>query len=264
MDKVTSKDGTIIAYDKAGQGEPLILVGGAFNTRDFGPNPDLAKLLAQHFTVYNYDRRGRGDSTDTLPYAVEREVEDLEALTNQIGGPVHLYGISSGAGLALEAARRGLPVKKLALYEAPFIVDNTRPAISDDYLAKLKQFIAADRRGDAIKLFFTKGVNLPGFVVTMMRFMPAWAKLKAIAPTVVYDATIVIDYEKGQPYPAGQWANVTVPALVVSGGKSPAWMQNAMKALGAALPNGTHRTLEGQTHIVKVAALAPVLEEFFR
>ncbi len=264
MNKVPSKDGTIIAYDQAGQGPALVLVDGAFGNREFGPNGPLSKLLTQNFTVYTYDRRGRGDSGDTAPYAIEREVEDIEAIITAAGGSVYLYGISSGAGLALEAANRGLAVKKLALYEVPFIVDNTRPPVPSDYLTQLKEMIATNRRGAAVKLFMTKGVNLPAIVVVMMRFMPAWSKLKAIAHTLVYDTMIIIDYEQGKPFPAGAWASITMPTLVVDGGKSPTWMRNAMQALANVLPNAKYSTLAGQTHIVKPAALAPVLEEFFK
>ena len=264
MQYVTSKDGTKIAFDRLGDGPPIILVGGAFNTRTFGPNEGLAPLLAQHFTVINYDRRGRGDSGDTQPYSVEREIEDLEVLIEVAGGSAHVFGISSGAALVLEAANRGLDIPKLALYEAPFVVDDARAPVPDDYLERLEKLVASDRRGDAVRLFMREGVGLPGAFVAMMRFMPAWSKLKAVAHTVVYDATIVDDYQKGRPLPAGQWDSVTMSALVAAGGKSPAWMRTAMRALADNLPNATHHILEGQTHIVKPEALAPVLATFFR
>lgn len=263
MKTATSKDGTRIAYDEMGGGPPIILVGGALNTRSFGPNGPLATLLSPHFTVINYDRRGRGDSGDTQPYAVEREIEDIAALLEEAGGSAHVYGISSGAALALEAANRGLTIERLALYEAPFIVDDSRPPIPDGYLDRLKKLISANRRGDAIKLFMTKGVGLPAVFVALMRFMPAWKKLKAVAHTVPYDASIVVDYEHGEPLPGDRWTDVTMPTLVAVGGKSPAWMKNGMRALSGVLPNAEHRTLEGQTHIVKPEALAPVLVEFF-
>jgi pimeloyl-ACP methyl ester carboxylesterase len=263
MKTVSSKDGTRIAYDETGQGPPLILVGGAFNTRTFGANGGLAPLLAEHFTVINYDRRGRGDSTDSAPYSVEREIEDIGALIDVAGGSAHVFGISSGAALALEAANRGLAIEKLALYEAPFIVDDSRAPVPDDYLQRLETMIATDRRGDAIKLFMRQGVGVPAVFVAMMRVMPAWSKLKAVAPTVVYDAAIVYDYQKGRPLPTDRWTSVTIPTLVAVGGKSPDWMRNAMWALADVLPNARHSTLEGQTHIVKPEALAPVLVEFF-
>src|SRR5215212_685304 len=173
MKTATSRDGTHIAYDELGGGPPLILVGGAYNTRTFGPNGGLAPLLAERFTVINYDRRGRGDSTDTPPYAVEREIEDIESLIEEVGGSAHVFGISSGAALALEAANRSLAIEKLALYEAPFIVDDSRAPVPDDYLQRLEGLVASDRRGDAIRLFMRQGVGLPAVFVAMMRIMPA-------------------------------------------------------------------------------------------
>jgi pimeloyl-ACP methyl ester carboxylesterase len=260
--KAISKDGTSIAYEQLGNGRPIILVDGALCSRSFGPMPKLAPLLAQHFAVFMYDRRGRGDSLDTKPYAVEREVEDLEALVNETGGSAFLFGISSGAALALEAANRGLAIKKLALYEAPFIVDDSRSPIPEGYLAQLNELIASGRRGDAVKLFM-KLVGVPAIFVAMMRFMPAWSKLKGVAHTLPYDITIVQDNQRGKSLPPKRWASVTVPTLVANGGKSPAWMRRAMQALAEVLPNAQHRTLEGQTHMLRAKAITPVLKEFF-
>lgn len=264
MQTVTSKDGTRIAYEQSGSGQALILIDGAFGYRAFGPNGALAKLLAPHFTVYTYDRRGRGESGDASPYAVEREIEDVDALLQAAGGSAFVYGISSGAALALEAAKHGLAMQKLAVYEAPFVVDNTRPPVPDDYLARLRQMIASDRRGAAVRLFMTEGVRVPGIFVTLMRFMPAWSQMKLIAHTVVYDATIIDDRVKGQPLRRDDWRSVIVPTLIAAGSKSPAWMRNGMQALADVLPNAKHHTLEGQTHIVKAEALAPVLIAFFQ
>jgi pimeloyl-ACP methyl ester carboxylesterase len=262
MNSVISRDGTRIAYDELGGGPPVILIGGAFNTRTFGPNKGLAPLLAEHFTVINYDRRGRGGSTDTAPYAVEREIEDLGALIEVSGGSAHVFGISSGAALALEAANSGLAIEKLALYEAPFIVDDSRAPVPDDYLPKLEGMLAADRRSDAIRLFLRQGVGVPAVFVAMMRMMPAWSRLKAVAPTIIYDATLMNDYRRGEPLPSDRWASLTMPRLVAVGGKSPEWMRNAMRDLANVL-DAEHRTLEGQTHIVKPEALTPVLVDFF-
>ena len=263
MKTVTSKDGTRIAYDELGEGSPLILVGGALNTRTFGPNGSLAPLMAERFTVINFDRRGRGDSGDTRPWSVEREIEDLDALIEAVGGLAYVYGISSGAALALEAASRDLAIEKLALYEAPFVVDDSGPPLADDYLERLQGLVASDRRDDAIRLFMREGVGLPRVFVAMMRLMPAWSKLRAVAHTLPYDAAIVSDYRKGRPLPVEHWASATMPTLVAAGGKSPDWMRNAMSELAGVLPEAEHRTLEGQTHIVKAQALAPVLTEFF-
>jgi pimeloyl-ACP methyl ester carboxylesterase len=262
MRTVISKDGTTIAYDELGEGPPLILVGGALNTRSFGPNGSLAPLLAERFTVINYDRRGKGDSGDTRPWAVEREIEDLDALIEAAGGSASVFGISSGAALALEAASRGLAIEKLALYEAPFVVDDSRSPLADDYLARLQGLVASDRRGDALRLFMREGVGLPAVFVALMRLMPAWSKLKARAHTLPYDAAIVYDYQMGRPLPPEQWSSATMPMLAVAGGKSPDWTRNAMRSLADVLPNAKYHTLEGQTHIVKAEVLAPVLVEY--
>jgi pimeloyl-ACP methyl ester carboxylesterase len=264
MDKVTSQDGTQIAYDRIGQGPAVILVDGALCHRAAGPNPALAKELARGFTVYTYDRRGRGASGDTAPFAPEREIEDLAALVEVAGGTAFLYGISSGAALAMAAVESGLPVSKVAVYEAPFVVDDTRPPIPDDYERQIDEMVATGRRGQAVGYFMREGVNLPGAVVFMMRFMPAWSGIKAIVHTLPYDVAFVAEYEHGKPLPAAPWASVKIPTLVIDGGKSPAWIRNAMRAWAEVLPNAEHRTLDGQTHIVKAEALAPVLEGFFR
>jgi pimeloyl-ACP methyl ester carboxylesterase len=262
MEKVVSKDGTAIAFDRSGNGPALILVDGALCYRASGPMAPLKALLAQHFTVIMYDRRGRGASGDTAPYAVEREVEDIEALIKAAGGSAFVCGISSGAALALEAANRGAAVRKLALYEAPFIVDDSRPPVAADFVQQLEKLLAADRRGDAVRLFM-KAVGVPAVFVALMRFMPAWSRLTGVAHTLPYDMTIVLENQRGRPLPLTRWTGATAPTLVVAGGKSPAWMRNAMQALARVLPNAQHHTLEGQTHMVSAKALAPVLAEFF-
>lgn len=263
MNIVRSKDGTAIAYDKIGSGQPLILVDGALCSRASGPNGPLAALLQRHFTVYTYDRRGRGDSGDTKPYDVEREIEDIAALIQEAGGSAFVYGISSGAALALEAANRLSSIKKLALYEAPFIVDNSRPPVHEGYLEEMEKLLASERRGAAVKLFMKKGVNVPSPIVAMMPLMPAWPKLKAVARTLPYDTLLTLEHQRGKSFSANRWASVTVPTLVAVGGKSPSWMRNAMQSLANVLPDAKLRTLEGQTHIIKPAALAPVLTEYF-
>ncbi|MFI9596971.1 alpha/beta fold hydrolase [Nonomuraea sp. NPDC052265] len=260
---INSADGTPIAYERAGQGPAVILVDGALSFRGSSINGGLADALAPDFTVYTYDRRGRGESGDTAPYAPEREIEDLAALAKAAGGPVRLYGISSGAAIALAAVANGLPVERLALYEPPFIVDGTRPSLGDDYVRRLEALVAADRRAEAVRLFMREGVGLPGVVVAMMRFMPAWARLKSVAHTLPYDTAFVSPHQRGESYPEGTWASVTVPTLVADGGKSPQWMRNSVGALAKTLPAADYRTLDGQTHIVKPEALAPVLKEFF-
>ncbi|VVJ15952.1 Putative hydrolase [Amycolatopsis camponoti] len=261
MSTTVSADGTKIAYTRAGSGPALVLVDGAMCYRGSSPNDALAKELAARFTVYTYDRRGRGESTDTGPYAVEREVEDLAALVKEAGGEAFLFGISSGAALALEAAR-SLPVTKLALYEPPFVVDDTRRPVPADYPARLDAVLAAGKRGQAVKMFMTEGVGLSGAVVAAMRIMPFWAKLKRVAPTLPYDTALVVEHQSGEPLPAA-WPEVKVPTLVADGGKSPAWMRNGVSSLAKVLPSAEYKTLPGQTHIVKAAALAPVLADFY-
>lgn len=264
MQTLTSRDGTTIAYQRAGDGSPLILVDGALSSRSGSLNTPLAELLASQLAVYTYDRRGRGDSGDTPPYAVEREIEDIDALVDAAGGSAFLFGISSGAVLALDAAtRHPAKVTKVAVYEPPFIVDNTRSPIRADYLARLQDLVATGRRGDAVKLFLTEGIQMPGFAVTLMSFLPMWTRMKTLAHTLPYDASCMVGTQSGTPLPAERWASLTTPTLVVDGGKSPATMRNGVKALADLLPNARYVTLPGQTHIVKPAVLAPVLGDFF-
>lgn len=265
MSTVISKDGTGIAFEVAGRGPALILVDGAFCSRAFGPMPGLASLLTGDFTVYTYDRRGRSESGDTAPYAVQREVEDIEALVDEAGGSAFVYGVSSGAVLALEAANQ-LPakVRKLAMYEPPFLVDGTRPPVPADYTAKLKEMITLGRRGDAVEHFMTVAVGLPPEAVAPMRNAPMWPGLEAVAHTLIYDDAILGGNTAGKPLPARQWTSATMPALVMAGGESPASLQNAARAVAEQLPNATRRTLEGQTHEVAAEAIAPALLEFFK
>ena len=264
MNPVRSADGTSIAFTKAGQGPPLILVDGALCSRSFGPMPKLAAQLTPHFTVYTYDRRGRGASGDTPPYTAGREVDDIEALVALAseGETVFVHGTSSGSALALEAAKRIPAIGKLAVYEPPFIVDGTRPPIPDDYLARLDRLVADGRSGDAVKMFM-RFVGTPAIFTAVMPLTPVWPKLKAVAPTLPYDITIVQDHQRGTPFTPAEWAAVKIPTLVAVGGKSPAWMANATRALADALPDARYRTLPGQNHMVKPQAIAPVLTEFF-
>ena len=265
MNTVQSADGTTIAFTKAGQGPPLILVDGALCSRSFGPMPKLAAQLAPHFTVYTYDRRGRGASGDTLPYAPDREVDDLEALTAMASesGTVFVHGTSSGSALALEAAKRIPAIAKLAVYEPPFIVDGTRPPMPDDYLPRLRELVAEGRRTDAVKMFM-RFVGTPAIFTAVMPLTPVWSKLKAAAPTLLYDIAIMHEHQQGKPLTAAEWAEVKVPTLVAVGGKSPAWMTNGTRALADALPDARYQTLPGQNHMVKPQAIAPVLTGFFR
>jgi len=259
MKTVTSKDGTSIAYDKLGSGFPVILVDGALCSRAFGPMSKLAQLLSPHFTVINYDRRGRNGSGDTAPYAPEREIEDIEALINEAGGSAFVAGVSSGAALALAAAASGLNIKKLALYEAPFMVDKSGHQPPPDSLAQLKAMISENRRGDAVKFFIKDMVGVPAFMVFIMGIMPIFSKLKAVAHTLPYDATIMGDFS----LPVKMAASVKVPTLVGGGEKSPVSMQNSVKQLAGVIPNSELKMFKGQTHNISVKVLAPALIEFF-
>jgi pimeloyl-ACP methyl ester carboxylesterase len=259
----TSKDGTTIAFERVGTGPAVILVDGALCYRGVGPSRSVAERLAERFTVITYDRRGRGESGDTPPHSEAREIEDLEALIEEAGGKASLCGFSSGAVLALDAAAAGLPVETLALYEPPFIVDDSRPPIVADYVEQLNRMLAEDRRGDMVKLFMRQ-VGMPGILVAISPLMPAWRKLKGIAHTLRYDAACMGDTQKGKPLPTGRWASATAPAIIFLGGKSPEWMQHGLRELDRLLPNSELRTLEGQTHMVKAKAVAPALEETLR
>lgn len=263
MEKVTSKDGTPVAFDRSGEGPAVVLVSGALGVRAHPMFTQLAEPLSQHFTVYNYDRRGRGDSGDKPPYSVEREVEDIEALIDEAGGSAFVYGISSGAALALEAGNK-LPskVRKLALYEPPFIVDNTHPPIPNDYVEQVNRMVAEGRRGDAVALFM-KVVGVPEEYIPMMREDPSWAEMEKVAHTLAYDGAVLRDNSSGNPLRPNQWDSATMPTLVIAGGESEAFFHNGAQALVDVLPNAQRRTLEGQTHEVSAEALAPVLVEFF-
>jgi pimeloyl-ACP methyl ester carboxylesterase len=262
MNTTRSTDGTAIAYETCGQGPPLILVDGALCHRDMGPSRKIAKALCEHFTVITYDRRGRGESTDTAPYSVEREIEDLAALIAAAGGSAYVCGVSSGAVLALDAATRGLPITALALYEPPFIVDDSRPPAAPDFVEELNALLASNRRGDAVR-HFMRHVGMPAPLVSLMRFMPAWGKLKRAAHTLPYDGEIMGDTQLGQPLPEGRWPGTKVKTLVIVGGKSPAFFHNGTRMLAELLPNADHRVLERQTHMVKAKALGPVLIDYF-
>ena len=261
MKTVTSKDGTTIAFDKSGTGPALILVHGAFMHRAMDQQmAQLAELLSTNFTVFHYDRRGRGESGDTQPYSVQREVEDIEALIDEAGGSAFVYGISSGAALAMEAAIE-LPdkIRKLAMYEAPYWSDKSAIQAWKGYRQNLKNALAEDRRGDAAGLFLTL-VGMPVDQVEEMRRQPWWVPFEAVAPTLAYDAAALGD---SRAAPVEKAAKVTVPTLVMNGTASEAFMYDTAMALANAMPNAQHRALEGQTHAVSPEAIAPILIEFF-
>jgi pimeloyl-ACP methyl ester carboxylesterase len=223
-----------------------------------------AEELAKHFAVFNYDRRGRGDSGDTALYAVEREIEDIGAFVAEAGGTASVYGHSSGAGLALHAAAHGLPIAKLVLHEPPYAPDGDEEArrASREYGENLKTLLAEDRRDDAVELFMTM-VGMPQEMVEGMRHTPRWAELEALAPTLAYDSEVMGDSSRDGTIPIDKASRVTVPALVLSGGADHPWMTDVGRRLADAMPNGRHRVLEGQEHVVPPEVLVPVLKEFF-
>lgn len=250
MNTVLSKDGTRIAFDQLGAGPAVILVVGAFNERASGA--PLADFLQQHFTVFNYDRRGRGESGDTPPYAIEREIEDLDALITQAGGSACVFGYSSGAILALRAAAHGLAISQLALYDPP-----PTGTQAGQLVPQLTELIAAGRRGDAVELFQTEAVGIPTAIVAQMRNAPFRPALEKIAHTLVYESTIL------RVWPTEQMACVRVPTLVIDGEESPEVIRHVAQSLAAALPDGRYRTLNGQGHEIVPTVVGPVLEEFF-
>jgi len=258
MEKVTSKDGTKIAYNKTGNGPALILVLGALNSRKSGTK--LARILAARFTVINYDRRGRGNSTDTVPYSPQCEVEDIAALIDVIGETVCLYGHSSGAALALEAAiKLRKKIEKLAIYEVPYTTDNNARKAAEEYYKTLKKLLTSGRTDDAVALF-VQSVGVSDKQVQAMKRMPMWKGLEKLAPTLAYDSEVL---GGGHALPADRLSHITMPTLVMHGGAGTSFMRNAASAVTEAIPQAQLRTLAHQTHGVSPKVLAPVLEEFF-
>jgi pimeloyl-ACP methyl ester carboxylesterase len=257
---VTSADGTRIAFEQLGDGPPLIVVGGA--TCDRARMRGVSEAFARDRSVINYDRRGRGDSGDTQPYAVEREVEDIAALVEEAGGTASLYGHSSGAGLALHAGAHDLPIDALVLHEPPYSPDREEDRReARQYGEQLRALVADDRRGDAVEFFFTI-VGMPAEVIGEMRRGPGWARLEALAPTLAYDSEVMGDVATGGAVPIELAARVTAPTLVIAGGAGPDSMIDAGRQVADAVKDGELRVLEGQGHVVPPDVLAPVVEEF--
>ena len=260
MERTTSKDGTTIAFERSGHGPAIVLVSGALGDRSVAA--PLADRLASRSTVITYDRRGRGDSGDVAPYSPRREVEDLEALIGVVGGSASMFGHSSGGVLALEAARASPDrIPRLALYEPVFIVDDSRPLLPDDYLQRLEELVAANRRGDAVEYFMTRGVSAPPQSVASMRDGTFWPALEALAHTLPYDARIVEAGMTGDQAPLRRWAGLPVPTLVMNGTAGAPWL-DAARALADVLPDARYHALEGQDHGPAADVLAPVLDEF--
>jgi pimeloyl-ACP methyl ester carboxylesterase len=254
MNHVTSKDGTSIGYDRQGRGPAVILVGGGLD--DGSENAPLAVELARHFTVYNYARRGRGDSGDTQPYAVEREIEDIEALIAEAGGSAHVYGVSSGGMFALEAAAAGLAIDKIGVYDVPYDTADNAPQRYRQYREQLGSALAEGRRGDAVELFMrlagASEENIAG-----AKASPYWSGLEVLAHTLAYDAACY-----GKP-PTARLARITQPTLVATGGGDD-FFGPAADAVAASIPRAERRVFQGQGHVADPKAVAPVLVQFFR
>jgi pimeloyl-ACP methyl ester carboxylesterase len=258
MSTARSKDGTTIAYERSGSGPPLILVDGALCSRAFGPSPKLAPILSRHFTVYAYDRRGRGESGDTSPYSPVREVEDIAALIQEAGGSASLLGLSSGGALALEAAASGLRIDKVIAYEPPY-VDDSGQGRGAAHEQELKRRLAAGRRGAALKYFMKDMVGAPAVFVVIARLMPwMWRKLEAVAQTLPYDAAVMTEFR----IPRGRFASIRQPTLVMNGSKTNARLREAARTVATVVPGARYRELAGQTHNVSPQALAPAVVEF--
>lgn len=261
MQRVTSADGTPIAYERSGDGPPVIVVGGAFNDRNSAA--PLAEALSAHLSVVRYDRRGRGDSGDTAPYHVDREIEDLSALVSEIGGTTAVFGMSSGAALALRAAAAGVPIGRLALYEPPFVPDDEdERAHARKRAAALRSLLAEGRRADAVVEFMT-GTGMPSEMATRMRHAPVFPALEAMAHTLAYDTDVMGGATDGGAIPAGVVASVAVPALAIYGEASPERTAEITRRLADLLPDGRRTVLAGQTHDVSPEIIAPVLVDFF-
>jgi pimeloyl-ACP methyl ester carboxylesterase len=257
---VRSKDGTVIAYERAGNGPALILVDGALCSRAFGPSPKLAPLLAQNFTVYAYDRRGRGESGDTRPYSPAREVEDVAALIDAAGGSAALLGLSSGGALALEAAASKVGVSRVVAYEPPYVDDEGQRG-GMAHKGRLERLIATGDRGGAVKYFMKDMVGAPAAIVVLMRLMPwIWRKLQAVAHTLPYDAEVMTEFR----IPRARFASIGVPVLVLNGTKTDSRLKAAARAIAGVVPGAQHGELAGQTHNVKPEVLTPAVVEFLR
>lgn len=259
MDILTSKDGTTIAFERFGAGPPLVYVTGAICDRSSGV--PLARLLAPRYTVYTYDRRGRGDSGDTGPYAVEREIEDLAAVIEAAGGSATVVGHSSGAALAVEAAAAGLPITELVAFEPPYAESEDEQRQGRQYVADLTEVLAAGRRDAALELFMTL-VGMPPEAIAGTRQTPWWPVAEALAPSLAYDAAVMGFADTGGVLPADRARTITVPTLALAGGASPALLQRGAERIAEVVPGGRYRVLPGQTHAVAPDAFADAVRTY--
>jgi pimeloyl-ACP methyl ester carboxylesterase len=261
MEKVASADGTEIAYERSGEGEPVIVVAGAMCNRAIARG--ISARLAEDFSVLNYDRRGRGDSGDAKEYAVQREIEDLAALVEAAGGSAHVYAHSSGAALGLQAAAAGLAFSRLVAHEAPY-----RPRGGGDsgsarrYAEELNRLVDGDRLGDAVELFMGM-TGMPEEMIKGARRDPSWAKMEVLAPTLPYDAEVMGSIDNDGELPAGLLDQIEPPVLSIYGSISPPRMKEAATEIAEGVADGRLLCLEGQHHVVPPDVLAPVVVEFF-
>jgi pimeloyl-ACP methyl ester carboxylesterase len=263
MSTVTSADGTTIAFETYGEGRPLILIDGATAHRAVNPaNAEVGKLLSDEFRTYVYDRRGRGQSTDTAPYAIEREIEDIAALIEDAGQPAILFGWSSGCLLALDAAAAGLPVAGLALFEPPVVVDDSRPPLPADYVEQLDAFVAEGRRDQAAELFMTAAAGMPPEAIAGIKQSPYWAPVEEIAHTISYDGRIMGTTMSGNPLPADRWSAIKVPVLVLNGDNTWPTLVTGAQAIATHLPTATLKAIPGENHSTAPTTLAPTLQAF--
>jgi pimeloyl-ACP methyl ester carboxylesterase len=263
MGTIHSADGTAIGFDGWGDGRPLIMVDGATGYRATSQLPmQVGELLGTEFRVYAYDRRGRGESGDTAPYAPQRKIEDLAAVIQAAGAPAIVCGFSSGAVLALDAAAAGLPIEKLALFEPPFVVDDSRKPLPADYVERLDTAVADGRPSDAAEIFLTAAIGLPAEAVGGMRQSPFWPALAGVAHTISYDGRIMGTTMSGAPLPADRWAALSVPTLVMYGNGTEPWLITAARSLADLLPTASLQAVDGAQHSVAADVLAPALREF--
>ncbi len=262
MHTVCAADGTLIAYRRLGSGPALVFVDGAFCTAGMGPGNTLSPPLSELFTTVVYDRRGRGHSGDAPSYAPGREIEDLAAVIDAAGGSAYVFGHSSGAVLALEGAQAGLPIAGMVLYEPPMVVDDSRLPVPMDLPGRIAELAEEGRGRAVVRTFMTEAIRAPKPLALAMSVLPGSGRLGAIAHTVAYDATVMSPYQKGSPLPEGLYASLRTPALVLVGAKSPGWLQTAAAAVAVAIPQGRLTHLDGQRHVVKAKATAPIVAEF--
>ncbi|MFI6171490.1 alpha/beta fold hydrolase [Nocardia sp. NPDC051052] len=267
METVTSADGTVIAYDRHdGHAGTVILIGGAFGYRKFPKMVELATTLNEHYglTVLNYDRRGRGDSTDSGGYDVEREIDDIAALVQAVGGSAMLFGWSSGAALALRAAGSGriLGITKVVAFEPPFVVDHDGFVPATDLETTLHELVAAGRRADTVRFYLTKAMGIPRPMVSVMRVTPFWKNLVATANSTPHDWAVMRDYMRGEPLRTDDWTTVKAQTLVIAGAKSDALLRKGAKAIAAVLPDAELQEIAKLSHNPNVSLLAPAAGEF--